>query len=872
LPDWRTWPVTATDGTTTTRQFTEQVIDPLTGEAANRTRTVIELATGLNYQDASGTWQESQDAIALTPGGGAAALEGPLQVQFSPKGLNDDEAITITTPKGQLLNARVQGVYYFDSQSGQSQLLAAPSDTAAAERLSPNQIIYRNAFFSDVFQADLRYTYTKAGYESDLIVTRQPKLTPEGCGFNPATTLLQVRHEWRHAPLPAAIQTMTVGYGNTALQDQFIDLGEVLFPPGSAVLADTSSPAGTNAPAPLGSASLPGAGAPIGKEWRQGGGAGGSDLLIESVSWPAIVTNLVQLPLMSSVEGAPWTDYLADAGAGGIDVSGRAPPVPVLVLDYTAISGGTITNCAFASYSEPNGPTYVVTGATYVYGTVTFQANCVIKFADWSRLTVYGSVVCNGDPNDPSVLTSWTDNQYGQVITGLSGLDQTMLYLYPLTPGNITLNALAFRNANVALSCQGPCSCGGACYVATLSNCSLYQCSYGLVLYGMSASIVNSATNSVGTAILENPGCTYNNTGTFGAGYPPASVTLSPLSVTMPQGGSVTFRATMSATTAPTYQWLAKGGTFGPLFQQIADGPTSALFVGNPGDGTQIEVVGGNPFGATDCSTNAGISVLDSSSWTAWQSVTNSTNGATPSVWQTNTLGPPLELKWNTKSILYGRGRFTAISQLNSWDTGGNNPPGVIPVTALTGIHGYTRGHGMGPTITNTPQQVPWTVYFCLPPTNVVTADVIASITHDGTNGPDYTLLLFDHDITQNGITPMLVGTPPQGDFVELATDAQTWPGGTGVPGDIALLSPVPPSSPLVPMPLPFLPWNLVKGDSGSPNMVLNAANNLVFYGGTTTSQMSQITPGLQNDMDYLSAWGGYTPSNYKMTWYQGPW
>jgi len=178
LPDWQTWTVTARDGCTTTRQFTQQVIDPLTGEATNQTRTVIEVATGLNYQDASGAWQESRDAIALTPGGGAAALQGPLKVLFSSAGLNQDDAITLTTPKGQSLNARVQGVYYFDGQSGQSQLLAAPSDTAVAEQLSPNQIIYRNAFLSDVFQADLRYTYTKAGYESDLVVTASQSSRP----------------------------------------------------------------------------------------------------------------------------------------------------------------------------------------------------------------------------------------------------------------------------------------------------------------------------------------------------------------------------------------------------------------------------------------------------------------------------------------------------------------------------------------------------------------------------------------------------------------------------------------------------------------------------------------------------------------------
>ena len=65
--------------------------------------------------------------------------------------------------------------------------------------MGSNQVIYPDAFTD--FKADLRYTYTKAGFEQDIILREQPP-TPESFGLDPETTRLQVLTEFFNPPQP----------------------------------------------------------------------------------------------------------------------------------------------------------------------------------------------------------------------------------------------------------------------------------------------------------------------------------------------------------------------------------------------------------------------------------------------------------------------------------------------------------------------------------------------------------------------------------------------------------------------------------------------------------------------------------------------
>jgi len=485
-------------------------------------------------------------------------------------------------------------------------------------------------------------------------------------------------------------------------------------------------------------------------------------------------------------------------------------------------------------------------------------------------LTIYGSVVCNGSQASPSVLTSYRDSQYGDIIdTNMPpalGDVGTGLWFDYAAQGNLTLNGLVIRYATTAIECDESCTCNyGPCLGTTVANCAFYKCNTGVYTSGMNVTIQNSAVNSVTTPLNWAGGCFYNNSGSFGQGSPPAW-SLSPACQVVQQGGSVTFTSALSPATAATYQWYGANGSYGSgIWTRIAGATGSSLTVPNVLDGTEVEVFGGNPFGSAGSSSAASVAVLGQTEWGVWTTLLANTNGETPNVWTIIQQNPP-KLQWNTKSLIYGKGGYTAISQLNSWGVC------IPPVTALTGRHGYTRGHGnnVNGALTNNPRSPAMTVYFCYPPTNLVTVNVLARIIrNDGVY--DYTVLLFDTDVTTSDITPMCVHSNPQEgttQLVELATQ-QAW---YGQPGTVALVSPFT----LAPPPLPFFPYYQVGGDSGSPEMALTSNNTLVFLGGTQCSGPGQQgSSQMQVDMDTLTGIANsppynlnLNPANYQMSWY----
>ena len=313
LPDWSAWTVTAMDDCSTTGSSHGVGQQPTAGVVTPEIHRVTEVATGLNFLDSSGVWTQSADLIEPLTSGGAAAVHGRYSAYFSPAGLNDDAALTIVSQSNRVYQARVLGIYYFDTQSGQSNLLATPSDAAVAEILPPNQIVYRGAFNSPQFKADLRYTYTKAAFESDVIITSQPKLSPADCGLNPDTTLIQVRHQWLGASMPRT-QEVTLAQGpGPGLGDQILDFGDLWFPRGRAFAWGDDAGRGTNAA----QISLPGLGsqaveAPVAKQWQP---AGSKATLIESVTWDSIAPMLTQLPTIAKVVKDPKESRLAAARA-----------------------------------------------------------------------------------------------------------------------------------------------------------------------------------------------------------------------------------------------------------------------------------------------------------------------------------------------------------------------------------------------------------------------------------------------------------------------------------------------------------------------------------------------------------------------------
>ena len=180
------------------------------------TNSFIEVSTGVSYWD--GGWKDSQDLIELMPDGTAAAVHGSLKAYFSAN-LNTRGAIRLVTRADRTFETEPIGLFYYDSASGKEVRLASLRD-CPAQLLPPNQIVWKGIF--DSIDADLRVTYTKAAVETLLILGQRPK-PPSFYGLNPATTRLELWHEWHNAPQPE--QRQVVLDGALGFVDWMLDFG-----------------------------------------------------------------------------------------------------------------------------------------------------------------------------------------------------------------------------------------------------------------------------------------------------------------------------------------------------------------------------------------------------------------------------------------------------------------------------------------------------------------------------------------------------------------------------------------------------------------------------------------------------------------------
>jgi len=503
-PDWTQWTVTAQDECSTTRECSSAIASPDSASNGVRRRRVVAVASGLNYLDAGGVWRESEEAIDLMPDGRAAGVHGQYKVYFNPD-LTSDAAITLVTRSNRVFQTHPIGIYYFDTQSSKTVLLAEANDSAASEIQPPNQIIYKNAFKSDFLVGDLRLTYTRVGFESDVILTARPKVSPGDCGLDPKTTQLQVKHAWLNAPMPVR----TVRVVAPGLVDETLDFGELMFPIGNAFAWDGDSKTVTNCAASINLFTKDQTQVPVGKQWKNIGNAA---ILTESVCWNDIAQNLATLPAMARVENSQKTTELAALNQAGhvaahslsataktiSMASGRYAPRGV-VLDYITVSGGS-------TYTFYSGLTYWFPAGA-VFSSVTFQPGAVLKYAPNAYLAVCGgSVTCSASGTAPVVLTSQDDNQFGDAFGSgnPSQSGQRPLMVYSI--GNATLQNLLVRWGAIGpyfLYATG----------ATLRDSRVQQCGTGVQAESSSSvTLVNDTMCSVTTPTATLSGSTITGT------------------------------------------------------------------------------------------------------------------------------------------------------------------------------------------------------------------------------------------------------------------------------------------------------------------------------------------------------------------------
>src|ERR1039458_2311888 len=355
-----------------------------------------ELATGLNFWGSNTKqWVESKEQIDILPNGTAAAIQGQHQAYFP--GNIYQGVIELVTPDGKRLRSRPLGLSYDD---GSHTVLIAELKDSVGQLVGPNQAIYPDALAD--FGLYLGYTYTKAGFEQDIILREQP-LTPESFGLNPATARLQVLSEFFNPSQPAVTTAMLPKQAGITLTDENLDFGVMKMLLGRAFLLGSDAHEG---------------GALVSKSWVK---LDGRQFLVEEVPVEALVDELVQLPVPQTASTKPNVNSVVHvvsakrllpalgltktSPSGQFKQMAHAPnPIKGLVLDYQTVNSGQ------TNYTFQGDTTYYLSGYTSLYGTNTFEGGAVLKFA------TNGSIAITPGPPGPSPGINWKAGAYRPVI------------------------------------------------------------------------------------------------------------------------------------------------------------------------------------------------------------------------------------------------------------------------------------------------------------------------------------------------------------------------------------------------------------------------------------------------------------------------
>ncbi|MCF8403891.1 MAG: hypothetical protein K9H58_08100 [Bacteroidales bacterium] len=94
-----------------------------------------------------------------------------------------------------------------------------------------------------------------------------------------------------------------------------------------------------------------------------------------------------------------------------------------LALILSSVSKAYVTKSGNVSGEYWHTDTYYITGDLTVDDGTTFeiQAGARVKFAPYTRLTVYGTLIANGNSSSNIFFTSRDDNNVGEIITGSDG-------------------------------------------------------------------------------------------------------------------------------------------------------------------------------------------------------------------------------------------------------------------------------------------------------------------------------------------------------------------------------------------------------------------------------------------------------------------
>lgn len=403
------------------------------GNTLTETNSYIQLETGLNFRNAQGEWEESKAEFEIIPGA-VTAWKGQHKVSLAPN-LNTAGAVQMRLPDGRLMPSHVFGLAYFDTKTGQSVLIAEVKDSEGV-LVSPNELVYADAF-SHV-GADVRYTYTRAGFEQDIILREKPP-GPEAYGLNPATTRLEVWTEFDQPPEPQRMQRRSNALATEEPDDEELDFGSAKIGSGRTFRLGQENE----------SLSL------VVKQWVVDPTS--RRFLVEAVDVSAVGASLEELPAskggaslskpfnnrLQAIHSRPAKARRTDREQVRVKRLDRSRDTqlvanlarPGLVVDYLTL------NTTQNNYTFTSDETYYITGAVVLTGTTTFEGGTVLKMdsSTTAKLEVQGALTFGGAPYKPVVFTAKDDITVGQNITGYVTNNLTSTY-YGATGGTLVLN------------------------------------------------------------------------------------------------------------------------------------------------------------------------------------------------------------------------------------------------------------------------------------------------------------------------------------------------------------------------------------------------------------------------------------------------
>ncbi len=419
----------------------------------------IELATGMHYKQGE-QWLETREEVEIV-NDNAVARQGPHQVIWN-SNANSPGAIDLLTDSGRF-RSHVIGIALTDRASGASAMIAEIKDSVGVV-VGANQVIYPDAF--DGIKASIRYTYTRAGLEQDILLEEAPRPVDEYLpGVDPATVRLEVYTEFIEAP-PAAVQLYIRKEAPADLRqamvfpdvtDHSLDFGSVHIGSGHAFLTEAQLVSSDRVV--------------VQKEWAV---LENRQFLVESVELAEIEPLLRTLPLTAGLNPGQRARRVAKLQPGRrstvaellpaaplkkpsiarMQFAAARPTKPALVLDYFTLNSSQ-TNYLFSSVE-----TYRITGAVNLYGASNImEGGTVIKYSPGvgAKIDIKGTLWFDTDLYRPVVFTSDRDSTMGQSITSgsLAGADIALRFDYNTSGQLAAVTNIKVLYANKALEFAG---------------------------------------------------------------------------------------------------------------------------------------------------------------------------------------------------------------------------------------------------------------------------------------------------------------------------------------------------------------------------------------------------------------------------------